>query len=139
MAARKRGTNPADMPPLQKLILEQMRARGWSPPQVEDRGVKHATLHRYMKPLILKGMPRDATLQELAKALDLDEQRLREAAYRSLAANRGVVDRAAEDVPVARTRQGGPVLPLEGLTEEQQEHLRRTAEIFRSQNPKAGP
>lgn len=139
MAAARKGTNADDMPPLQKLILEQMHRRSWSPAQVEERGIKHATLHRYMQRVELRTMPRESTLKELAAALDLDEHQVRDAAYRSMAANRGSRDSVGEAAPVARARQGGPVLPLEGLTEEQQEHLRRTAEIFRSQNPKAGP
>lgn len=42
-----------------------------------------------------------------------------------------------DEQAVGRGRNGGPVLPLEGLTEEQQTQLRQLAELFRSQNPKA--
>jgi hypothetical protein len=72
------------MYPLQRLVLDQMRDRGWSPKQVEDRGVKHATLHRYMNPLVLRGLPRQESLKQLADALDLDFERVLQAAKDSV-------------------------------------------------------
>ncbi|MGZ6838722.1 MAG: helix-turn-helix domain-containing protein [Blastococcus sp.] len=72
------------MNPLQALILERMSERGWTPKDVEARGVNHATLHRYMNPLTLKAPPRRDTLQKLANALDLPLSRVERAAVESV-------------------------------------------------------
>ncbi|MGZ6836795.1 MAG: helix-turn-helix domain-containing protein [Blastococcus sp.] len=65
------GSDSGGMNPLQALIHRRMVERGWTPQDVEARGVSHATLHRYMNPLVLKSPPRRDTLQKLANALDL--------------------------------------------------------------------
>lgn len=80
----KRVTRVAGMSPLQALITERMRAKGWDAPTVEARGVKHATLHRYMNPVALRQLPRAAVLQALATALDLDVEEVRQAAKDSI-------------------------------------------------------
>lgn len=72
------------MSPLQALIINRMRERGWSPKQVEDRGVAHATLHRYMNPVELSQPPRKSVLQSLATALDLPLSRVQQAAVESV-------------------------------------------------------
>lgn len=81
-------TDPAGMTPLQVLILERMRQKGWDAKQVEDRGVKHATLHRYMNPIEMKQLPRQAVIQALAGALDLNEEDVLQAAKDSVAGAR---------------------------------------------------
>jgi hypothetical protein len=78
------------MTPLQALIIERMREKGWDPPDVEARGVKHATLHRYMNPVHLQQLPRKSVLRDLANALELDVDDVRQAAMDSIA---GVGDR----------------------------------------------
>lgn len=85
----RRDTDADGMPPLQRLIVEQMRRKGWSPQQVEDRGVSHSTLYMYTQPLTLRSLPRDATIDKLAEALDLTPDQIREAAWQSIEANRG--------------------------------------------------
>jgi hypothetical protein len=77
-------THAAGMSPLQALILDRMRSRGWTPKDVEDRGVAHATLHRYMNPVELKQPPRSSVLQSLASALDLPLARVQRAAVESV-------------------------------------------------------
>ena len=75
----------AGMSPLQRLILDRMREQGWSPKDVEDRGVKHATLHRYMNPVVLHQLPRRAVVEALADGLRLPVEKVEEAALASLA------------------------------------------------------
>jgi len=80
----KRVTRVAGMSPLQALVTERMRTQGWDAPTVESRGVSHATLHRYMNPLVLRQLPRASVLTALAKALELDVEEVREAAKDSV-------------------------------------------------------
>lgn len=89
MAAKDKGTDSGAMPPLQKLLVERMRTKGWSAPQVEDRGISHATLHYYLKPRWLTAMPRDTTISALAASLELSEDEVRAAALLSIPANAG--------------------------------------------------
>lgn len=80
----KKVTKVRGMTPLQALIRDQMERKGWEPRDVEDRGVKHATLHRYMQPIILKQLPRKSVLLSLAGALSLDVEDVLAAAVASL-------------------------------------------------------
>lgn len=91
------------MSPLQRLIVERMKARGWSNQHVEDRGVPHATLMRYINPLTMKAPPREATLRQLADALDLSFEQLRDAALASM--------REAVDAPPVRHLKPAPSPP----------------------------
>lgn len=59
------------MSPLRRLILDRMREKGWDPKDVEGRGVKHATLHRYMNPVEMLQLPRRSVLEALAAGLQL--------------------------------------------------------------------
>ncbi len=81
---KKQVTKVRGMSPLQALIVERMRVRGWDAKQVEARGVTHATLHRYMNPVHLRQLPRRSVIQALALALEIDESEVREAAVASL-------------------------------------------------------
>jgi transcriptional regulator with XRE-family HTH domain len=72
------------MTPLAALVNEQMRKKGWTPQQVQDRGVSHSTLFRYMKNTRLRQPPRADTLQALANALDLPLSDVQKAAVDSV-------------------------------------------------------
>ena len=89
------------MTPLRALILGQMEARRWDPKDVEERGIAHATLHRYMNPLRMKTLPRSDVLTALATSLDLPLERVRQAAWESLEGNIGPAGGRA-----VRTRSG---------------------------------
>src|SRR3954447_5316928 len=78
------GAHASGMSPLQTLILDRMRERGWTPKQVEDRGVSHATLHRYMNPVVLQQPPRKSVLRALADALDIPLSKMERAAVESV-------------------------------------------------------
>lgn len=80
----RRVTKVSGMTPLQALILDRMRERGWTPKQVEERGVTHATLHRYMNPVRLKQLPRQSVLDQLSAALELPVSTIRLAAMDSI-------------------------------------------------------
>lgn len=80
----KQVTRVVGMSPLRALITERMREKGWDAPTVEGRGVKHATLHRYMNPLVLRQLPRASVLEALAGALELDVEDVRQAAKDSI-------------------------------------------------------
>lgn len=75
---------PVGMSPLQRLILDRMRERGWSPRDVEARGIKHATLHRYMNPLVMRSLPRESVMRDLSEALGLPLDEVKRAAWASL-------------------------------------------------------
>lgn len=97
----KGGAHAAGMSPLQALILDRMREHGWTPKQVEDRGVSHATLHRYMNPVQLQQPPRKSVLRALATALDLPLSKLEQAAVESV----GYDYTAAGQTPAGTTPQ----------------------------------
>ena len=80
----KRGTKARGMTPLQALVLSRMQEKQWDARTVESRGVTHATLHRYMNPVQLRQLPRQAVLEGLAKALQLDVEVVRQAAKDSV-------------------------------------------------------
>lgn len=94
-----RRTHAEGMPPLQALIINTMRERGWSPKQVEDRGVSHATLHRYMNPVELRQPPRKSILRDLATALDLPLSKVERAAVDSVGYGYSTTDEPAEPIP----------------------------------------
>jgi len=80
----KKVTRVDGMSPLQALITTRMQEKGMDAPAVEARGVKHATLHRYMNPVHLRQLPRAAVLEALAQALELDVEDVRQAAKDSI-------------------------------------------------------
>jgi hypothetical protein len=114
---RKTGTHSPGMSPLQRLILDRMRGKGWTAKQVEDRGVSHATLHRYMNPVQLRQPPRKSVLQSLATALDLPLRAVEQAAVESVgydytaSQNGSNGHRAPEPTSVEEAIIADPALP----------------------------
>lgn len=135
----RRSSEPDGMTPLQRLIVERMLDQRWEPRDVEQRGgVSHATLHRYMQPVVLKQLPRQSVLRQLADGLRLPEARVRAAAVASLEDN--LADGGDEDQgsgPVGRTGDPDAMLALDDMTPEQRAQVRAYAEFIRSQNPAA--
>lgn len=80
----KKVTKVRGITPLQALVVGRMTDKGWDPKTVEDRGVAHATLHRYMNPVELRQLPRRDVLEALARGLQLDVEDVRQAAVESL-------------------------------------------------------
>lgn len=85
----RRVTKVVGMTPLQALVVNRMREQGWEPKDVEQRGVAHATLHRYMQPTPLKGLPRERVMRELADALTLNYDEVLAAAMATVAGPNG--------------------------------------------------
>ena len=122
------------MSPLQRLVLGRMRERGWDPKTVEERGpVTHATLHRYMNPVVLKQLPRQDVLRSLAAGLDLTYEDVRDAAMAS-------IDWAAGKSPalgyLARGVEGLAALDTEDLLAERRRiELERRLRQAAADNP----
>jgi hypothetical protein len=77
-------TKVSGMTPLQALIVNTMKRRGWDAPAVESRGVPHSTLHRYLQPTPLSQLPRARVMKMLADALELDVEEVRAAAFETV-------------------------------------------------------
>jgi transcriptional regulator with XRE-family HTH domain len=72
------------MTPLSRLVVETMRARGWSMQQVEARGISHSSLHGFTQPKWYRQPPRKSSLERLANALDLPLSKVQKAAVDSV-------------------------------------------------------
>lgn len=134
--------DPADVrTPLTELLQRRMDENGWRladvtrPPDGTRPGAPaRSTMSQHLqRGYWLSTMPRPKTIDELATAVRVNAEEIREAAWRSLDANRGQ-DHHREAAAVGLGRQS---LDLAGLTEEQQQTLRSIAEAYRAQNPKA--
>src|ERR1700691_1366400 len=70
--------------PLQRLILQRLRERGWSYREVAKRGgLPHSTVHTLAATRNLTRPPRPATIDALAKSLDVPVSAVRAAAAES--------------------------------------------------------
>lgn len=78
--------HPEGMSPLQALIVTTMDRKKLTRQDVEANGVKHATLARYIKPMVLQQTPRPATLRAIADGLGIDLAEVEEAAKASVGA-----------------------------------------------------
>lgn len=128
----KGGAHASGMSPLQTLILDRMRERGWTPKQVEDRGVSHATLHRYMNPVVLQQPPRKSVLKALADALDLPLSRMERAAVESVGYDYTASGRTPVGVtPQPRTSIEDAILDDDSLPEVAKAHLLSQVALLR--------
>lgn len=129
------------MSPLQSLITGRMREQGWEPKDVEARGVKHATLHRYMNPVELRQLPRRDVLESLAEGLVLPYDRVLQAAKDTVGWTAGqsaplhAVPDSEPDVPdlIAAVRAHPGLLP------EAKEHLINQIGLLLRVQAAAGP
>lgn len=126
--AERRAHAPG-MSPLQALIVNRMRDRGWSPKQVEDRGVAHATLHRYMNPVVLNQPPRKSVLQSLATALDLPLSSVQQAAVESVSYDYTHAER--NELPLAEVSLEQAIENEKDLHPAARAHLLNQLEILR--------
>lgn len=80
-ASGRGGSEPAAPNALQRIIRERMNEMGWTFEDVERRGgPSHSTLYSIVSVKQFKSAPRHATLQKLARGLDLPLDILRSAA-----------------------------------------------------------
>ena len=83
-AAPRSGAVEPALNPLQRLIQQRLRERGWSYREVARRGgLPHSTVHTLAATRNLARPPRPATIDALAKGLDVPVSAVRAAAAES--------------------------------------------------------
>lgn len=119
------------MNPLQTLIREQMRRKGWSYEQVEARAreagfpISSATVHTLATRKHLRRAPAEELLRALAAGLDLPLPALQMAAAEAMGWTLYYERTPEQEIWIAA---------IDELTPDQQEHIKRTIELYREQN-----
>ncbi len=134
-AERPRGTAAPPEPalnPLQRLILQRLRERGWSYGEVAKRGgLPRSTLYTLATTRNLSRPPRPATIDALAAGLDVPVSAVRGAAAESTGLH------YYDDVP-AGPEQGGNqerellIASIDELTPEDRRHVAALVESLRN-------
>jgi transcriptional regulator with XRE-family HTH domain len=125
-AAMELGSNP-----LQRLILDRLRERGWSYGEVARRGgLPRSTVYTLATTRNLARPPRPATLDGLAKGLDVPVSAIRAAAAESTGLH------YYDDIPVGPERPGDPerellIASIDELTPEDRRHVAALVESLR--------
>jgi transcriptional regulator with XRE-family HTH domain len=125
-AAMEPGTNP-----LQRLILDRLRERGWSYGDVARRGgLPRSTVYTLAMTRNLARPPRPATLDGLAQGLDLPVAAIRAAAAESTGLH------YYDDVPASPAQPGDPerellIASIDELTPEDRRHVAALVESLR--------
>jgi transcriptional regulator with XRE-family HTH domain len=133
-AAMKRDTNP-----LQRLILDQMRERGLSYGDVARRGgLPRSTVYTLAMTRNLARPPRPATLDGLARGLDLPVSAVRAAAAESTGLH------YYDDIPAAPEQPGDPereilIASIDELTPEDRRHVAALVESLRRRAAPGSP
>jgi transcriptional regulator with XRE-family HTH domain len=130
-----------DINPLQRLIHQRLRERGWSYGEVARRGgLPRSTVYTLAMTRNLARPPRPATLDGLAKGLDVPVSAVRAAAAESTGLH------YYDEVPAARERPGDRerellIASIDELTPEDRRHVAALVESLRkraSQEPADG-
>ena len=122
--------------PLQRLIRQRLRERGWSYREVARRGgLPHSTVHTLAATRNLARPPRPATIDALAKGLEVPVSAVRAAA----AASTGL--HYYDQAPAGPGNPGDPerellIASIDELTPEDRRHVAALVESLRN---KAGP
>src|SRR6202050_3348555 len=134
-AERPRGTAAPPEPalnPLQRLIQQRLRERGWSYGEVAKRGgLPRSTLYTLAITRNLTRPPRPATIDALAKGLDVPVSAVRAAAAESTGLH------YYDDVPAGAERRGDQekellVASIDELTPEDRRHVAALVESLRN-------
>ena len=118
--------------PLQRLIQQRMRERGWSYGEVARRGgLPHSTVHTLAATRNLARPPRPATIDALAKGLDVPVSAVRAAA----AASTGL--HYYDEAPAGPENPGDPerellIASIDELTPEDRRHVAALVESLRN-------
>jgi len=118
--------------PLQRLIQQRLRERGWSYREVARRGgLPHSTVHTLAATRNLARPPRPATLDGLAKGLDLPVSAVRAAAAESTGLH------YYDEAPAERGHAGDPerellIASIDELTPEDRRHVAALVESLRN-------
>jgi len=120
-----------DLNPLQLLIHQRLRERGWSYGEVARRGgLPRSTVYTLATTRNLARPPRPATLDGLAKGLDLPVSAVRAAAAESTGLH------YYDEVPAGRGQAGDPerellIASIDELTAEDRRHVAALVESLR--------
>jgi transcriptional regulator with XRE-family HTH domain len=126
-AAPEHGLNP-----LQRLIHQRLRERGWSYGEVARRsGLPRSTVYTLAMTRNLARPPRPATLDGLAKGLDVPVSAVRAAAAESTGLH------YYDEVPAGREPPGDPerdllIASIDELTPEDRRHVAALVESLRN-------
>jgi len=118
--------------PLQRLIQQRLRERGWSYREVARRGgLPHSTVHTLAATRNLARPPRPATIDALAKGLDVPVSAVRAAA----AASTGL--HYYDEAPAGPENPGDPerellIASIDELTPEERRHVAALVESLRN-------
>jgi transcriptional regulator with XRE-family HTH domain len=120
-----------DNNPLQRLIHQRLRERGWSYGEVARRGgLPRSTVYTLATTRNLARPPRPATLDGLAKGLDVPVSAVRAAAAESTGLH------YYDEVPAGRGHAGDPerellIASIDDLTPEDRRHVAALVESLR--------
>jgi len=121
-----------DINPLQRLIVQRLRERGWSYREVARRGgLPHSTVYTLATTRNLARPPRPATIDTLAKGLDVPVSAVRAAAAESTGLH-------YYDEPPARRQDPGDrerellIASIDELTPEDRRHVAALVESLRN-------
>jgi transcriptional regulator with XRE-family HTH domain len=126
-AAREQGINP-----LQRLIQQRLRERGWSYGEVAKRGgLPRSTLYTLATTRNLGRPPRPATIDALAKGLDVPVSAVRAAAAESTGLH------YYDEVPAGQEHPGDQerellIASIDELTPEDRRHVAALVESLRN-------
>ena len=133
---------PADQPrpaalepalnPLQRLIQQRLRERGWSYGEVAKRGgLPHSTVHTLAATRNLTRPPRPATIDALAKGLDVPVSAVRAAAAESTGLHYYDNAPAGQEHPDDQEREL-LIASIDELTPEDRRHVAALVESLRN-------
>jgi len=117
--------------PLQRLIQQRLREQGWSYGEVARRGgLPRSTVYTLATTRNLARPPRPATIDALAKGLDVPVSAVRAAAAESTGLH------YYDEVPVERERPGDPerellIASIDELSPEDRRHVAALVESLR--------
>ena len=129
---RPGGTVEPALNPLQRLIQQRLRERGWSYREVARRGgLPHSTVHTLAATRNLARPPRPATIDALAKGLDVPVSAVRAAA----AASTGL--HYYDEAPAGPENPGDQerellIASIDELTPEERRHVAALVESLRN-------
>jgi hypothetical protein len=124
-----------DLNPLQRLIQQRLRERGWSYGGVAKRGgLPRSTVYTLATTRNLTRPPRPATIDALAKGLDVPLSAVRAAAAESTGLH------YYDEVPVERASPGNQerellIASIDELTPEDRRHVAALVESLRNRAP----
>ena len=125
--------------PLQRLIQQRLRERGWSYGEVAKRGgLPRSTVYTLAMTRNLTRPPRPATIDALAKGLDVPVSAVRAAAAESTGLH------YYDDVPGGQEQRGDQerellIASIDELTPEDRRHVAALVESLRNRAPAEPP